>query len=834
MLGFLPGNLSAVWAPTGITLAAILLLGYEIWPSIVLGSFFWVVFELQSMTLPVSVPVSLAIASSITVGETIKPILIAILLNQFVEAGAIFKRVENVGKFLLIASIGSMISAIIGTTTLCLSGLTPWADYSSTWWTWWLSSIISILIFTPLLLTCRPNQVQLISSPVEYLHFGGDKAEGRRQKAEGKEQSCKVEGNDNCLAGYDINTSNRPQKQELLALPFHTPKNLLVEAVLLLMLVLMVSLSTFAGGYPVHYFLVSLILWSVLRFGKQAVSVLVVIVSVIAILGTANGFGPFIRASYHESLFLLQSFITALAITALVLSAFLNELEQRVQERTATIEEANEKLLVEVSERQRVEEALRESQHFIQRIADSTPNVLYLHDLRQQRNIYANREIPVMLGYLPEEIEKMGTALMENLMHSEDFAKLPERFDKFDSLLDGEVIESEYRLRDKYGEWRWFHTWETVFTKTISGSPQQILGTAEDITERKQVEEALRVVNEQLADWVNELEQRNQEMLLLSKMNEFMQACLKVEEAHKSIAALVAPLFPDVSGGVFIINSSKHWLEAVATWGKHLTNSTLFKPDECWALRRGQLHWVKNQDTDVLCQHCQHHPLPKQSLCIPMMAQGETLGMLCLHAAEPGKLTKAKKQLAVTVAEQIALSLANLQLRETLRNQSIRDPLTGLFNRRYMEKSLQQELYRAERHQKPLGIIMLDIDHFKRFNDNFGHEAGDAVLQELGKFLQQSIRKSDIACRYGGEELMLILPEASLENSRQRAEQIRSGVKRLKVQYGRQYLGQVTISLGVACFPEQGLSGEAVIQAADSALYRAKKEGRDRTVVYIG
>ncbi|NES22971.1 MAG: diguanylate cyclase [Symploca sp. SIO3E6] len=790
-LAFLPDNLSAVWVPTGITLAAILWLGYEVWPGIALGSFLWLMWELQSMSFPISATVFLAIAASITVGEILKPVLIAILLNRFVERGAIFKRVENIGKFVLIASIGSMISAIIALTTLCLSGLIPWADYGFTWWSWWLSSIISILIFTPLLLTYKPNQMQL-------------------------------------------NNDQTAQQQELLILPFHASNNLLVEGVLLLMLVLMVSLCTFGGGYPVHYFLVSLILWSVLRFGKQVVTLLVVIVSIIAIVGTAEGFGPFIRGSHQESLFLLQSFICAVAVTALVLSAFLNELEERVQERTATIEEANEKLLVEVSERQRVEEALRESQHLIQRIADSTPNVLYLHDLNQQRNIYANREFPVMLGYQPEEIEKMGTALMKNLMHSEDFAKLSERFQQFDTLPDGEIIESEYRLRDKYGEWRWFHTWETVFTKTVSGSPVQILGTAQEITERKQVEEALRVVNEQLADWVNELEQRNQEMALLSKINEFMQACVKVEEAYEAISALVAPLFPDVSGGIFIINSSKHWLEAVATWGTNLTSSTLFKPDECWALRRGQPHWVKNKDTDVLCQHCHHHSLPNQSLCIPMMAQGETLGMLYLNTVNSEKLTKAKKQLAVTVAEQISLSLANLQLRERLRNQSIRDPLTGLFNRRYMEKSLQQELYRAERNKKPLGIIMLDIDHFKKFNDNFGHEAGDMVLQELGKFLQQSVRKSDIACRYGGEELMVILPEASLENSKQRAEEIRSGVKQLKVHNGRQCLGQVTISIGVACFPEQGLSGDAIIQAADTALYQAKKEGRDRTVIYLG
>ncbi|NEQ67691.1 MAG: hypothetical protein F6K21_19730, partial [Symploca sp. SIO2D2] len=206
-LAFLPDNLSAVWIPTGITLAAILLLGYEVWPGIALGSFLWLMWELQSITLPTSATVSLAVASSITVGETLKPVLIAILLNRFVERGAIFKRVENVGKFVLIASIGSMISAVIALTTLCLSSLIPWSDYGFTWWSWWLSSIISILIFTPLLLTYKPKQVQL-------------------------------------------NNHQTIQQQELLILPFHASNNLLVEGILLFMLVLMVSLCTFGGGYP--------------------------------------------------------------------------------------------------------------------------------------------------------------------------------------------------------------------------------------------------------------------------------------------------------------------------------------------------------------------------------------------------------------------------------------------------------------------------------------------------------------------------------------------------------------------------------------------------------
>jgi diguanylate cyclase (GGDEF)-like protein len=202
-----------------------------------------------------------------------------------------------------------------------------------------------------------------------------------------------------------------------------------------------------------------------------------------------------------------------------------------------------------------------------------------------------------------------------------------------------------------------------------------------------------------------------------------------------------------------------------------------------------------------------------------------------LSASEPGCLTDAKQKLAVTVAEHMALAISNLKLRETLKHESIHDPLTGLFNRRYMQESLKREIARARRQGQPVGVIMIDIDHFKQFNDTYGHEAGDRVLKELASLLQSHIRSSDIACRYGGEELLLILPDASLVDTQHRAEQLREKVKQLRVRYRHQNLGSITISLGVACCPDQGLTGEAVIQAADRALYRAKKLGRDRVAV---
>ena len=171
--------------------------------------------------------------------------------------------------------------------------------------------------------------------------------------------------------------------------------------------------------------------------------------------------------------------------------------------------------------------------------------------------------------------------------------------------------------------------------------------------------------------------------------------------------------------------------------------------------------------------------------------------------------------------------MVNLKLQETLKNQSIRDPLTGLFNRRYLEESVEREIQQASEQQKTMGIILLDLDHFKRFNDSFGHQAGDAVLQAVGKLLIRSIRNVDLACRYGGEELIVILQNTDLHITQSRAERFRSEVKLLRLEYGGKSLGSITSSFGVACFPEHGQTLEELVAAADTALYQAKELGRE-------
>jgi diguanylate cyclase (GGDEF)-like protein len=329
------------------------------------------------------------------------------------------------------------------------------------------------------------------------------------------------------------------------------------------------------------------------------------------------------------------------------------------------------------------------------------------------------------------------------------------------------------------------------------------------------------------------LERRTRDLALLGRISEMLQACMAESEAYRVVARFVGQCFPDEVGGVFITSASRDLVEAQASWGALAANAGVFKPEDCWALRRGRPHLVADSDADLLCKHSPSPPRPA-SLCVPLMAQGESLGLLYLGApaaAAAGNWTAAREAFALAIADQLGLAVANLKLRDTLRSQSIRDPLTGLFNRRYMEETLERELRRAERSHEPLSVIMLDLDHFKRFNDTFGHEAGDVVLRELGHLLKTHVRRGDVACRYGGEEFMLVLPDATLAVASARAEELRTEIKRLAVSYRGQSIGSVAVSLGIAAFPAHGSSSAALVQAADGALYRAKNAGRDQVAI---
>ncbi|NJM13156.1 MAG: GGDEF domain-containing protein [Synechococcaceae cyanobacterium SM1_2_3] len=267
----------------------------------------------------------------------------------------------------------------------------------------------------------------------------------------------------------------------------------------------------------------------------------------------------------------------------------------------------------------------------------------------------------------------------------------------------------------------------------------------------------------------------------------------------------------------------------VATWGNANALPTTFPLHDCWALRRGELHEITDPAHSAQCRHFSHPP--SVYLCIPLTVRGETFGLLHISADEAITEDQFRELriLALTVSESIKLALSNIKLQEALREQAIRDPLTGLFNRRYLDETLPRELHRCQRQGEPLAAAMLDVDHFKRFNDAYGHEAGDAVLRAMGDLLNHSLRGGDIACRYGGEELTVILPGSTLEDARMRLDRMRQAIMHMRVLYQGGDLPVITVSIGVAA-GEQEMDAAALLGRADAALYQAKADGRNRVI----
>lgn len=332
------------------------------------------------------------------------------------------------------------------------------------------------------------------------------------------------------------------------------------------------------------------------------------------------------------------------------------------------------------------------------------------------------------------------------------------------------------------------------------------------------------------------VQKRSREADQLTDMSEMLQGCADTAEAFRLFSRLAQALFPRVSGALYMISPSRDDAVMMASWGDRAPlRSGNFAPEDCWALRLGKIHEADATER----VHCEHFvDKARESLCIPLHAYGETLGLLTVVAPPESsgyfQEHTHRRAFKVAIAEHLSLALANLRLRESLRNQSVRDPLTGLFNRRYLEETLHREISRADRHQQPLSVIAFDVDHFKRYNDTYGHEGGDAVLTSLGSLLLHEFRTDDVACRSGGEEFILVLPNANLEQAQQRADALRRRVAEMSVKRDDIALDSVTVSMGVATYPQHGKTGRKLLRAADRALYRAKEEGRNRVIMADG
>ncbi|MFM9968798.1 MAG: diguanylate cyclase [Burkholderiales bacterium] len=330
-----------------------------------------------------------------------------------------------------------------------------------------------------------------------------------------------------------------------------------------------------------------------------------------------------------------------------------------------------------------------------------------------------------------------------------------------------------------------------------------------------------------------ELLVRNRETTLVGEMTGVLQVAEHLEEAGKLVARYLPVVLADSEGGaLYLMRASRDHLERLSFWG-NAASVVSFPPVQCWGMRRGQIHGSRDGAVPLLCDHLAADEAIGGSLCLPLLAQGESLGLLQIGYPKPSDREHQAMRIkaAKRVAEQLSLALANVRLRDSLREQSIRDALTGLHNRRYLEESLNREMARSARDEQPMALFMLDVDHFKRYNDNHGHEAGDAVLRELGRVLRECARASDIACRYGGEEFTAVLPNTHQTEASAWAGRLLQKVRAMQVRLGSRSLPPITISMGLAVFPHHGTGADPLLKAADAALYEAKHTGRDQLKV---
>jgi diguanylate cyclase (GGDEF)-like protein len=322
----------------------------------------------------------------------------------------------------------------------------------------------------------------------------------------------------------------------------------------------------------------------------------------------------------------------------------------------------------------------------------------------------------------------------------------------------------------------------------------------------------------------------------LIKMGDLLCASFNLEEAHDVIGQEMSRLFP--AGTYYRYDHAKNLLDAAVSWGDG-SPETVFARDDCFAVRRSRPHLIAGSEKGIPCPHISHRMETRASICVPMNVHGVFVGLMHILFPYPtsasSRLEKEKlgafEQLALIATRQISLALRNIQLREELSNLSTIDALTGLINRGHLEEKLNRELKKAQREGEPLGIIFIDIDHLGQFNRMHGLEAGERVIQDLGHFLGEQIRETEIACRWGADEFTLILPGSTLAATQRRAENLRELLKDHAAYDDHRQMRRVTLSIGVASHPDHGETAGDLLQSARSAVKTAKNEGRDRVRV---
>ncbi len=400
-----------------------------------------------------------------------------------------------------------------------------------------------------------------------------------------------------------------------------------------------------------------------------------------------------------------------------------------------------------------------------------------------------------------------------------------EPFDLDWPMPSGRIVAATARPMDGH---RFVVTFSDV---TETRKAQQLLTDA-----KSEAEEASEKANRALA-----LEKsRRRQTRLLSEFDEWLHCCKSLDELLRVLGIFMERLLPGSSGQLYVYSNSRDVLDGKCSW-KTKGALEFIRPDDCWSLRRGRPYSYGTGDVDLTCTHVDDDGGADrigEYLCIPILAHGDTVGLMHIRYPLGSNMLKGTDnqnsnvstthQFAIQCAEHISLAIANVRLRDQLQDQSTKDSLTGLFNRRYFMDSMRSAIGHAERKGERMSILTLDADHFKRFNDNHGHDAGDLVLRMISKSMMSACNSGQVPCRLGGEEFAILLPNSEIEKAQIFAEELRKTIEGQTVRYSGSDLPKVTVSIGVSEYPTHGTEPQGLLKTADVALYTAKAEGRNR------
>ncbi|WP_298623262.1 diguanylate cyclase [uncultured Legionella sp.] len=482
----------------------------------------------------------------------------------------------------------------------------------------------------------------------------------------------------------------------------------------------------------------------------------------------------------------------------------------------------------ELSIRKKMESKNKKSRIQLRSIIESASDMIAAFD-KENKFIIFNQPYHREFKYLFNKSITLGMPLDEALKD------VPEDKNELKLLWANSLTTNESKKQIEFNENNEHFVYEMIIND-IQNDDNETDGSVQiirDISKRVHEHSELQKSYESLGVGMKKLQEKNHQITLLVEMSDIMLACSSQEELSNVMIKYTSRMLQFADGCLYVMHPSKNYLEIIAQWGDATRQLITFTPEQCWAIRRGRIHQVNTDHEELICDHVTEPKPSEIMICVPLMAQNDIYGMLYLELQPEETINLEDHKLLINAfSELTALALANVRLRENLRYQSIRDPLTGLYNRRYLEDYMFKQIHQADRSKSVLSVMMMDLDHFKKLNDTYGHDAGDAALKEFGKVIMSDIRISDLAARFGGEEFIVVLYDTDADSARIRAEHIRNAVSMIQIRYGAQIVGPITVSIGISEYPKEGQTIETLIENADRALYFAKNNGRNRVVLY--